>query len=186
MSPFDLFYEIRWVGCADDGQFTVYGFMLQKHAPTRLRTQRSLSSCFGVRTSSSHLALAKCRRPQTVFPHKPINREPTTDTFRILLTKCGGWLPIRLSFTPLLLPASGIQAAPQGVPPQEAARPIGTHPSTAARIRHPDRTSWRPSAGGSPSDRYSPLHCCPHPAARLHLRGCELGGMRTACECVVV
>ena len=54
----------------------------------RLWTQRSLSSCFGVRTSSSHLAFAKCRRPQTVFPHKPINREPTTDTFRILLTKC--------------------------------------------------------------------------------------------------
>ena len=78
---FDLFYEIRLVGCADDGRFTVYGFMLQKHAPARLRTQRSLSSCFGARTSSSHLAFAKCRRPQTVFPHKPINREPTTDTF---------------------------------------------------------------------------------------------------------
>ena len=151
-SPFDLFYEIRWVGCADDGRFTVYGFMLQKHAPARLRTQRSLSSCFGARTSSSHLAFAKCRRPQTVFPHKPINREPTTDTFRILLTKC--------------VVASRRLAARSSV----------IHPTTAARLRRPDRTSGRPSAGGSPSGGYSPLHCCPPPASRPHHRGCEPGG----------
>jgi len=61
----------------------------------------------------------------------------------------GGWLPVRLSFTPLLLPASGGQTAPQGVPPQEAARPVGTHPSTAARLRHPDRTTGAASRVGT-------------------------------------
>lgn len=60
----------------------------------------------------------------------------------------GGWLPVRLSFTPLLLPASGIQTAPQDVPPQEAARPVGTHPytdepSTAASETERERVSKR-------------------------------------------
>ena len=51
-----------------------------------------------------------------------------------------------------------------------------THPLRKHPVRRPDRTSGRPSAGGSPSGGYSPLHCCPPPASRPHHRGCEPGG----------
>lgn len=94
----------------------------------------------GLRPLTSHLLSAGVLR--RFFPHKPINREPTTDTFRILLTKC--------------VVASRRLAARSSV----------IHPTTAARLRRPDRTSGRPSAGGSPSGGYSPLHCCPPPASR--------------------
>ncbi len=115
------------------------------------------------RISHQNPELPKCRRPQTVFSASLFKTAYLRLTpSRILLTKCG--------------------VASRRL----AARSSVIHPTTAARLRHPDRTTGRPSAGGSPSGGYSPLHCCPPPAARPHHRGCELGGMRTACGCVVV
>lgn len=64
----------------------------------------------------------------------------------------------------------------RGRQPEAGCRSSVIHPTTAARLRRPDRTSGRPSAGGSPSGGYSPLHCCPPPASRPHHRGCEPGG----------
>ena len=40
----------------------------------------------------------------------------------------------------------------------------------------------RQPEAGCPFVCHSPLHCCPPPAARPHIRGCEPGGMRDGGE----